>query len=50
MYVSENRNTINVNPSIFEKNFGMAFFCLCDNIYTSTVSIIHSEFVDNTIN
>ena len=48
VYASENRKTINIYHSKFEKNIGMTFFCLGDNTYTSAVSIIHSEFVDNT--
>ena len=43
------RSTVKIYQSRFEGNVGVAFIIYGDSTYTSEVSIIHSEFVNNTI-
>ena len=43
------RSTVKMYHSKFEKNVGVAVIIHGDNTYMSTVSIIHSIFVDNTV-
>lgn len=52
VYVSKSQgSSVNIYHSKFEKNVGVAIFVYSDgeNMYTSTGSITHSEFVDNTV-
>ena len=49
VYVSgQHRSTVKIYQSKFEGNIGVAIIIYGDNTYISEVSIIHSEFVDNT--
>ena len=51
MYVSsQQRSTVKIIHSKFEENIGIAVIIIGDNTYTSEVSIIHSEFINNTVN
>ena len=50
VYVSrQHRSTVRICHSRFEGNIGVAIIIYGDNMYESEVSIIHSEFVDNTV-
>ena len=52
VYVSKSQgSTVKLYHSKFEKNVGVVIFVHSqgENVYTSTVSITHSEFVDNII-
>ena len=52
VYVSKSQgSTMNLYQSKFEKNVGVTIFVYSngENVYTSTVSITHSEFVDNRV-
>ena len=52
VYVSKSQgSTVKLYHSKFEKNVGVVIFVYSqgENVYTSTVSITHSEFVDNIV-
>ena len=52
VYVSKSQgSTVKLYHSKFEKNVGLVIFVYSpeENMYTSTVSITHSEFVDNIV-
>ena len=49
VYVSRNRSTMKIYHSKFEGNFGVAILSYGDNIYTDTISIVHSEFINNSV-
>ena len=52
VYVSKSQgSTVKLYHSKFEKNVGVVIFVYSqgENVYTSTVSITHSEFIDNIV-
>ena len=50
VYVSSQQgSTVKIYHSKFEKNIGVIILIYGDDMYISSVSIVHSEFVDNTI-
>ena len=50
VYVNKSQgSTVKLYHCKFEKNFGVAIFSHGDNMYTSAASIIHCEFVNNTV-
>ena len=51
VYVSsQHRSTVKIYHSRFEENIGVAVIVSRHSMYTSEVSIIHSEFINNTVN
>ena len=46
---SQRRSTVKIYHSRFEENIGVAILIYGDNMYKSEVSIIHSEFINNTV-
>ena len=51
MYVSsQHSSTVKIYHSRFEENIGVAVIVARHGMYTNEVSIIHSEFINNTVN
>ena len=46
---SQYKRTVKIYHSRFEENIGVAIIIHGDNTYTSEVSVIHSEFINNTV-